>query len=81
MHMKGASGCRQTVINDPVAQQSSQMFFLTWVKAILQDRELRALQMHMLAKDIAAELQNQLAKDDALVLYGETLKHKKGFYG
>ena len=32
MHMKGASGCRQTVMNDPGAQQPSQMF-LTWVKA------------------------------------------------
>ena len=26
MHMKGASGCRQTVMNDPGAQQLSQMF-------------------------------------------------------
>ena len=32
MHMKGASGSRQTVLNDPGAQQASQMF-LTWVKA------------------------------------------------
>jgi len=32
MHMKGASGCRQTVMNDSGAQQPSQMF-LTWVKA------------------------------------------------
>ena len=28
MHMKGASGCRQTVMNDPGAQQPSQMFWL-----------------------------------------------------
>ena len=26
MHMNGASGCRQTVMNDPGAQQLSQMF-------------------------------------------------------
>ena len=26
MHMRGASGCRQTVMNDPGAQQLSQMF-------------------------------------------------------
>ena len=32
MHMKGASGSRQTAMNDPGAQQPSQMF-LTWVKA------------------------------------------------
>lgn len=37
--------------------------------------------MHMLAKNIAVKLQNQLAKDDALVLYGETLKYKKVFMG
>ena len=30
MHLKGAAGCRQTVMNDPGAQQPSQMF-LTWV--------------------------------------------------
>ena len=42
MHMKGASGCRQTVMNDPGAQQPSQIF-LTWVKARPQHRELRAL--------------------------------------
>ena len=42
MHTKGASGCRQTVMNDPGAQQPSQMF-LTWVKARPQHRELRAL--------------------------------------
>ena len=41
-HMKGASGCRQTIMSDPGAQLSSQMF-LTWVKARLQHRELRAL--------------------------------------
>ena len=34
--------CRQTVMNDPGAQQPSQMF-LTWVKARPQHRELRAL--------------------------------------
>ena len=27
MHMKDASSCRQTVMNDPGAQQPSQMFF------------------------------------------------------
>ena len=32
MHMKGASGCRQTVMNGPGGQQPSQIF-LTWVKA------------------------------------------------
>ena len=37
MPMKGASGCRQTVMNDPEAQQPSQMF-LTWAKARLQHR-------------------------------------------
>ena len=42
MHMKDASGCRQTVMNDPRAQQPSQMF-LTWVKARPQHREFRAL--------------------------------------
>ena len=42
MHLKGASGSRQTAMNDPGAQQPSQMF-LTWVKARPQHRELRAL--------------------------------------
>ena len=42
MHMKGASGCRQTVMNDPGAQQPRQMF-LTWVKTTPQLRELHAL--------------------------------------
>ena len=42
MHMKGASGCCQMVMNDPRAQQPSQMF-LTWIKARPQHRELRAL--------------------------------------
>ena len=42
MHVKGASGSRQTAMNDPGAQQLSQMFF-TWVKARPQHRELRAL--------------------------------------
>ena len=42
MHMKDASSCRQTVMNDPGAQQPSQMFF-TWVKARPQHRELCAL--------------------------------------
>ena len=42
MHMKGASGSRQTVMNDPGAQQPSQMF-LTWVKARPRHWELRAL--------------------------------------
>ena len=42
MHVKGASGSRQTAMNDPGAQQPSQMFF-TWVKARPQHRELRAL--------------------------------------
>ena len=40
MHMKGASSCRQTVMNDPRAQQPSQM---TWVKTRPQHRELHAL--------------------------------------
>ena len=42
MDTKSASGCRQTVMNDPGAQQPSQMF-LSWVKARPQHRELRAL--------------------------------------
>ena len=42
VHMKGASGCRQTVMTDPGAQQPSQMF-LTWVNARPKHRELRAL--------------------------------------
>ena len=42
MHMKGASGCRQTVMNDPGAQQLSQMF-MTLVKGRPQHRELLAL--------------------------------------
>ena len=42
MHMKGASGCRQTVMNEPGTQQPSQMF-LTWVKIRPQHRELRVL--------------------------------------
>ena len=42
MNMRGASVCRQTVMNDPGAQQPSQMF-LTWVKARPQNREVRAL--------------------------------------
>ena len=40
--LKGASGCRQTVINDPGAQQPSQML-LTWVKARPHHRKHRAL--------------------------------------
>ena len=40
--LKGASGCPQMVINDPGAQQPSQMF-LTWVKVRPQHQELRAL--------------------------------------
>ena len=39
MHMKDASGCRQTVMNDLGAQQPSQMF-LTWVKTRPQHRAL-----------------------------------------
>ena len=42
MHVKGASGSHQTAMNDPGAQQPSQMF-LTWVKTRPQHRELRAL--------------------------------------
>ena len=42
MHMKGASDSHQRVMNDPGAQQPSQMF-LTWVKVRPQNRELRAL--------------------------------------
>ena len=42
MHVKGAYGSRQTAMNDPGAQQPSQMF-LTWVKARPQHREVRAL--------------------------------------
>ena len=42
MHVKGASGSCQTAMNDPAAQQPSQVF-LTWVKAGPQHRELRAL--------------------------------------
>ena len=42
MHLKAASGCHQTVMNDPGAEQPSQMF-LTWVKARPQHWELRAL--------------------------------------
>jgi len=42
MHVKGASGSRQTTMNDP--EHSSQPdVFLTWVKARPQHRELRAL--------------------------------------
>ena len=43
MHMKGASGCHQTVMNDPGAKQQPSQMFLTWVKARPQHRELRAL--------------------------------------
>ena len=39
MHVKGTSGSCQTAMNDPGAQQPSQMF-LTWVKARPQHREL-----------------------------------------
>ena len=35
----------------------------------------------MIAKNIAAKLQNELAKEDTLVLHGETLKYKKVFMG
>ena len=42
MFLKGASGSRQMAMNDPGAQNPSQMF-LTWVKARPQPRELRAL--------------------------------------
>ena len=41
-HVKGAPGCHQTAMNDPGAQQPSQMF-LTWLKASPQHRELHAL--------------------------------------
>ena len=39
MHMNST---RMMIMNDPGAEQSSQMF-LTWVKARPQQRELRAL--------------------------------------
>ena len=42
VHMKGASGCCQTVMSDPGAQQPGQMF-LTWVKTRPQHWELCAL--------------------------------------
>ena len=42
LSVRDYSGCRQTVMNDPGAQQSSQMFF-TWVKARPHHWELRAL--------------------------------------
>ena len=37
--------------------------------------------MHKIAKNIAAKLQNKLGKEDALVLYGKTLKYKQVFMG
>ena len=43
MHVKGASGSRQTAMNDPGAQLQLSQMFLTWVKARPQHRELRAL--------------------------------------
>jgi len=30
--VKGASGCRQTVMNDPGAQQPSQMFYINQIR-------------------------------------------------
>ena len=42
MHVKGTSGSRQTAMDDPRAQQPSQMFW-TCVKARPQHRELCAL--------------------------------------
>ena len=42
MHMKGASGCRRMVMNEPGAQQPSQMF-LTWIKGRPQHRKFCAL--------------------------------------
>ena len=40
--LKGTTGYYQMVINDPAAQQPSQMFFI-WVKARPQHQELHAL--------------------------------------
>ena len=40
---EGATGSRQTVMNDPGAKQPSQMFFFTCVKTRPQHRELHAL--------------------------------------
>ena len=40
VHVKGASGSRQTAMNDPGAEQPSQMF-LTWVKARPQTEKQR----------------------------------------
>ena len=51
------------------------------VKQTVEQHTKKVVQMHMLAKNIATKLQSELAKDDALVLYGETLKYKKVFMG
>ena len=51
------------------------------VKQTVEQHTKKVVQMHMLAKNISAKLQNELAKEDALVVYGETLKYKKVFMG
>lgn len=51
------------------------------VKQTVEQHTKKVVQMHMLAKNIAAKLQDELVKEDALLLYGETLKYKKVFMG
>ena len=51
------------------------------VKQTVEQHMKKLVQMHMLAKNIAVKLYNKQAKEDALVLYGETLKYKKVFTG
>ena len=51
------------------------------IKQTLEQHTKKVVQMHMLAKNIAAKLQNELSKEDALELYGETLKYKKIYMG
>jgi len=61
--MKGASGCRQTVMNDPGAQQPSQMFF-TLVKTRPQHRELMMMMMTKEEEDDNASVGDGNGEDD-----------------
>ena len=54
------------------------------IKAINQTVEQhtrKVIQIHMLARNFAAQLEQKLRKEDNLELYGETLKYKKIYLG
>ena len=51
------------------------------IKQTVEQHTKKVVQMHMLVKINTTKLQNESAKEDSLVLYGETLEYKKVFMG